>query len=541
VPPTFTRTPADTPMPTPTPTGVNLNVGIGVLDDENEARVDVLLIAGGVSVGGMQNDILFDNRGVSLSSAASCRINPEIGFLNQPGCFEDPIVGPCKNLSGTLKTCGGDPQPDGCPEGAGPETTLMRVIIAATAFPNKNEIPDGLLYTCTFRGEDTARLPAVLTNQNIVVSSPIGERIEDPAGTDGLVTLGATVAVLAPAGSTTIEIEAGDAEAFPQSGAISTGFQTIGFTRSGNVLTLDEELLFDLPAGSEIILVPGAPRPTPTPTETSPPPSTPTATATMGGDVPLVTLGTVDGSAGTQVSVPVSLDKRGEDIVTIAPLVFDFDDTVLSFDGCSSQVIGKTVEAVTPEPGQVSLVMSGGLGVIPDGLIVSCRFSIAAGAPAGSSVLEFVRAGMADADLNDFEAEGVDGAVNVTAAAGPVVNIGMGSGVAGGEATVPLSLTKNGPAIVTIAPLVFDFDPATLSFVACDSQVGGKTVDAAVPQAGRVSLVMSGDLGVIPDGMIATCRFNVAAGAPSGTSVIAAFRAARRRCHCPWRATARRS
>ena len=49
------------------------------------------------------------------------------------------------------------------------------------------------------------------------------------------------------------------------------------------------------------------------------------------------------------------------------------------------------------------------------------------------------------------EAEGVDGAVNVSAAAGPVINIGMGSGVTGGEATVPLSLTKNGPAIVTIA------------------------------------------------------------------------------------------
>jgi hypothetical protein len=176
--------------PTATPTIPTDVVVIDIedlqIDEAGMAEVDVNLITNGMSVGGMQNDIIFDNTLVSLSAATQCRINPAIG-LSPPGgdCLEDTSVGPCKNLSRVLNTCGGTPQAQGCPEGAGSNISVFRGIIAATAAPNNNEIPDGPLYTCTF----TANSSAGLDNNNVVVSNPTGTRL-DSFGADGSITVG---------------------------------------------------------------------------------------------------------------------------------------------------------------------------------------------------------------------------------------------------------------------------------------------------------------------------------------------------------------
>src|SRR5690348_12432233 len=75
--------------------------------------VDVVLSTGGASVGGMQNDILFDTSKVTLASASACKINPAIG-TSAAGCDADPVEGACKTLSRNLASCGTSPTPPGC-------------------------------------------------------------------------------------------------------------------------------------------------------------------------------------------------------------------------------------------------------------------------------------------------------------------------------------------------------------------------------------------------------------------------------------------
>lgn len=176
--------PVDTPTPEPTtPPVEGLTIDIG--DDPGTgttATIDVTLNSDGMSVGGMQNDIIFDNTIVNLARAADCRINAAIGlFPGGNSCLDDSTIGPCKNLSSVLNTC---PGAEGCPEGAGSNISVFRGIIAATAAPNNNSIPDGILYTCTFNIVNAGALPTILTNSNVVVSNPTGTRL-DSTGTDG--------------------------------------------------------------------------------------------------------------------------------------------------------------------------------------------------------------------------------------------------------------------------------------------------------------------------------------------------------------------
>lgn len=150
-----------------------------------KATVSLILRTQGASVGGTQNDILFDSRLVNLPRLSACTINPALGTL-QPGCEADPVIGPCKTLGRNLVNCGATPTAPGC-EGQPPSTSRFRGIVAATAVPNTNPIPDGsVLYSCEF---DVVTTPAVLANVNVVASDPFGVRI-DALGTGTVVGSG---------------------------------------------------------------------------------------------------------------------------------------------------------------------------------------------------------------------------------------------------------------------------------------------------------------------------------------------------------------
>jgi hypothetical protein len=155
-------------------------IGTAAPDTGGVAPVAVSFAGEGALIGGLQNDILFDNTVVALD-VADCRIAPDIGLfpLGQESttCLEDASIGPCKNLSKALSRCGSDPQPDGCPPGAGDHVSVFRGIVAATAAPNNNPIPDGVVYTCDFEVVDAGRLPAILGAANVVVSNPTGSRL----------------------------------------------------------------------------------------------------------------------------------------------------------------------------------------------------------------------------------------------------------------------------------------------------------------------------------------------------------------------------
>jgi hypothetical protein len=107
------------------------------------------LRSGGEAVGGIQNDIIFDDRVLQID-AKDCAIDPPIGLfpLGRDGtsCLEDSTIGPCKNLSKIVYQCGEGGQGDGCRPDARPGVSVFRGIVVATAAPNVNAIPDGVLY-----------------------------------------------------------------------------------------------------------------------------------------------------------------------------------------------------------------------------------------------------------------------------------------------------------------------------------------------------------------------------------------------------------
>lgn len=160
-----------------------VHLALDSVASDTAERIDVAmrLQSEGATVGGVQSDILFDHRALRLPNAQACRITPALG-TGMPACNGTNIVGPCKSLITNLVDCGATPQAPGC-DGVAPSISRLRWILAATAVPNNNEIPDGsTLFTCTFEIVDAAALPALLLNQTMVGSNPFGVRLPTTAG-----------------------------------------------------------------------------------------------------------------------------------------------------------------------------------------------------------------------------------------------------------------------------------------------------------------------------------------------------------------------
>ncbi len=173
---------------------VTIELSAGEVVD-GKVNVDAILRSEGDSVGGMQNDILFDSTAVNLARTSACSINADIGD-RLDNCEEDPenITEPCKTLSRNLVNCGENATAPGC-EGQPASTSRFRGIIAATAVPNNNSIPDGsVLYSCEF---DVVSTPADLTNTNVVASDPFGVRL-DATGTNATIGGGSTEPTFTP-------------------------------------------------------------------------------------------------------------------------------------------------------------------------------------------------------------------------------------------------------------------------------------------------------------------------------------------------------
>lgn len=329
--PTASHTPTRVVTPTATPTGAAVSVSRAIVDASDTAFVDIVLVTGGNDVGGMQNDLLFDNTIVRLSAASRCRINPEIGD-RLPNCELDPqeITAPCKTLARNLVQCGSLPQPDGCPDGVRASTSRFRAIIAATAVPNTNPIPDGVLYTCEFEVVDRSRLPQAILNRNLIVADPSGGRFGQFSAGDGLITAAARTSATALQGANELLIHPEDASRFPATGTIQVLDQLVGFNRTGPRLSLFAPLAQIVPADSLVYLAPAPATPTRTATSTQTPGS-PTST-------PSPTPSEVPTAVSTATPVPTA----------ITPVVPTSTATVVPTD---TPVPTATVQGTdTPEP-----------------------------------------------------------------------------------------------------------------------------------------------------------------------------------------------
>lgn len=252
--------------------------------------------------------------------------------------------------------------------------------------------------------------------------------------------------------------------------------------------------------------------------------ATPTPTATPVVTPPQITVGNVEASAGTVAVVPISLDQRGNATVTLAPLTLRFDPAVLSFESCNRAAgvsPGKTVSAGSPEAGLLRVVVAGDLVPFPNGSIIECRFRIAASA-SGTTTISFVSALLADAEEQEFVAEGTSGTIAITGPPPPQLRIGQVNVAPGNLVSVPIALASHGRNLVTIAPLEFTYDSSKLLFRRCQRAVGvssAKRVTTAVPNIGRVRLVLVGDLTVLADGPVVECTFEAQAAATGVASL----------------------
>lgn len=100
----------------------------------------------------------------------------------------------------------------------------------------------------------------------------------------------------------------------------------------------------------------------------------------------------------------------------------------------------------------------------------------------------------------------------------PSISIGSTTAGPGNTTDVQIALTSNGFSVVTIAPLEFVVDADVLTVEACTSVVSSKPASVAMRPDGVVRVVQAGDLTVLPDGPIMTCRFRVSASAAAGPS-----------------------
>lgn len=614
---------------TPLPPGALVNVGNGTVNPNNQVVIEVILSDGGNIVGGLQNDIVFRNTAVNMPSAARCVLNPALGPFPQgpggPSCEDDTSIGPCKTLNRDLRNCGDTPLPQGCPA-QDPTLSRFRAIIAATGTPNSNRIPSGLLYTCTFDVVNIAQLPTVLDNMNIVVSDPLGERITDVGGSDGLATLGARIAAFAAAGSTSITVDS--AASFPASGFLFIDNQLIGFDKNGNVLNLDAPLNKNADPADTVFLAPppaSPPTHTPSPTSTSAPTSTPTAvpadtatatpptpgetpptavftstptatpapptstpvtpptstpvmpptntpvspvptstptrtptftftpvtpspTATLPAG-PSINVGSVTGSAGAVVSVPVILSRGAGNIVAastdivynpsqVRPVISgDMPDCAIEPAIGSGTAANKMLlAAVLSDSGDNEILRVGIIGFdnanpIPDGTLFTCNFRIAPAATLGTKPLINLP-GASDAAGSAVAVGGMVGVIQV-AGGGSSINVGTVAGSPGSRVTVPVILSDGAGLATASADIAYDASQVRVVVdgdgpdCAIDPAIGpGTAADKmlllTVLNAGgnsrilRVGVISFNNANLLVPGTLFTCRFEIDSAASPG-------------------------
>ena len=173
--PTLTRVP--TPRPTLTPRAVVISANAESPDlNDDRVVVTIRLDTAGHAVAGTQNDLVFDHTAITLDTAEDCTINPAIADTD-PACDTDPTR-PCKMLTRHLERCdSGDPL--ACGEPAPADFSRFRALVFA--LHTSGPIPDGVLYTCSFRVVDRSRVSTILSVRKLIVADPDGERIGSTA------------------------------------------------------------------------------------------------------------------------------------------------------------------------------------------------------------------------------------------------------------------------------------------------------------------------------------------------------------------------
>ena len=207
------------------------------------------------------------------------------------------------------------------------------------------------------------------------------------------------------------------------------------------------------------------------------PPGVVTTPTTLGPD-PKLSIGSVEGSAGDNITVPIEIDSivdlQAPNRLAGIRVVIEYDDAILTATGVSNAEFagrpGWSVVNNLTTPGRIIVVAfttqpTGGQFVED---LVNLEFTINEGAPAGPTVLNMVAAAagatteLLDEDDNflvlepaptNDDTDEVDGTVTVAGAAGPTVTLSVDNDAiaeAGGEAIVTATLSAAAGSDVTV-------------------------------------------------------------------------------------------
>jgi len=525
----------------PGPNGPIIDVGSTSGSAGTTVTIGVTLANGNGQVQATSNDITYDSSQVdvvlNLDNSPQCTINAAIGAGTAPN----------KSLLLSVLT------------GAGTQKTLR---VGVINFQNVNLIPDGALFTCNFKIGASASGTIALTNVPGAANQD-GDDLSGVTGSNGSITVTAgaptpslthtlvptqpptPTATMVPTASgpaqltgalgaadTTITVS--DGSAFATSGTVLIGGELINYSgKSGNQLLNAQRGANGTtaqvhPAGSAVAAVPAG------------------LSVNVGGAL---------GSSGVPVPVPVVLvNGNGQVQATSNDIQYDSSlvDVILNADNSPQCTINAAIGTGTaPNKSLLLSVLTGAgsqktlrvgvinfqnVNLIPDGLLFTCNFSVAAGA-AGPIVLTNVP-GAANPDGDDLpNVVGTNGTITIAAAppAGPVIDVGSASGTAG--ATVPIGVTlSNSGGVVQATSNDITYDSSQVDVVLNLDNSPQCTINAAIgtgtaPNKSLLLSVLTGagtqktlrvgvinfqNVNLIPDGPLFSCNFKIGASA-SGT------------------------
>ena len=154
-------------------------------------------------------------------------------------------------------------------------------------------------------------------------------------------------------------------------------------------------------------------------------------------------------------------------------------------------------------------------------------------------VVTFERAGMSDASLTQVQATGTDGTITVTVGGERAINLDSVSGAPGTTVTIAATLVAGGGIVAaTSNDIVYDSTQVnvllkpngkpdcTINLDIGPDSVPGKNLSTSQPTSPpamkilRVGVLSTENVNVIPDGLLFSCKFQIAAGASPGAKVL---------------------
>jgi hypothetical protein len=233
-----------------------------------------------------------------------------------------------------------------------------------------------------------------------------------------------------------------------------------------------------------------------------------------------ITVGSATGDAGTQVSIPITIDDTAGRLD--CSFSVSFDTTKLEYAGKTSGNMGATLlMASTPDinaAGKAQPIVQFEEGGATSGTIVNFKFNIKSGAAAGKTPLTI-------GDITPAGTyTGVSGSVTINAAAcvGPVIAVGTDTACTTGE-TVEIPITIEDTAGRLDCSFSVSFDNTKLEYTGKTSgNMGASLLMASTPDinaAGKAQPIVQFEEGGATSGTIVTFKFKLLADIPAGSEV----------------------